>query len=347
MTRVRVTVPATTCNLGPGLDSMALALELYNTVELAEIEHGLHLEVEGDFAPENMESCARLTLKAVMSVVHGAGYLPGGLRVRLENHIPAGDCLGGDVACLLSGAVAANILLGSPLTREEVLQLVLGHKSQPHAVLAAQMGGLVICAGSDDDLTYVQARVTPMTVIVVLPHAITDGLPAALPQPVSLNDAIFNIGHAALVAQALSSGNLDLLARAMRDRLHETMCSKTIPGYQEMITAARKSGAAAVAISGTGPALILFAKDDQDQIARAVTRAYRKTTGGEALSWVLPIDTQGVSISEMGMTSIEKPVPASGRPVSMPRHDEKAGSSRMAPILECPLLIPKLEGHIS
>lgn len=326
MTRVRVTIPATSCNLGPGLDCMALALELYNIVELAESEHGLHVDSSGDFASEDMKSSARLALKAITGVFRKAGYLPGGLRVHLDSHIPPGDSLGGDAATLLGGAAAANILLGSPFTREEVLHVALGIKDRPHALLAAQLGGLVICSGRDGDLTYASVPIAPMKVIAVLPSTTADGSPSAPPQQVSLADAVFNIGHAALVAQALSGGSFDLLGRAMRDRLHETARSKTIPGCREMIDAAHESGAAAVSISGRGPALIAFSEGDHDQIAKSMARAYRKATGGEAQTWVLPVDTQGISISEMGITAFDKPIPAGDHPVTFDRQKSHSHS---------------------
>lgn len=329
---------------------MALALELYNTVELTEIEHGLYLDVEGDFASKEMENSARLAIKAVTGIFHKAGYLPSGLRLHLESHIPPGDSLGGDTASLLGGAVAANILLGSPFARADVLQQVLSIKDQAHTLLAAHLGGLVICTGHNGDLTYAPVRIAPMKVIAALPSSAPDGAPIDLPQQVSLADAIFNIGHAALVAQALSGGSFDLLARAMRDRLHETARSKIIPGCREMIDAAHKSGAAAVTISGTGPALIAFAEGDHNQIAKSMARAYRKATGGEAQTWVLPVDTQGISISEMGMTTFDKPIPASDHPVTFGRQISQPPS----PITDVPrvhatsehlIFVPRLEGQ--
>jgi homoserine kinase len=347
VTRVRVSVPATTRNLGPGLDCMALALELTNTIELAEVEHGVRFELDGPYAIEEMESSARLALKAITTVFRRAGYLPGGLRLRLESNIPPGDCLGGDAACLLGGAVAANILLGSPLTREDLLNsLVPDLVGEPHTLLAAQLGGLIICTGGKNDLSYVPVRTAPMTLVVILPSLTTDASAITLPQQVSLEDAVFNIGHAALVVQAISTGNLALLGRAMQDRLHEAAHSQAIPGYREMLDAAYKAGAAAAAISGTGPAMIAFAKEEHSQVAKAMARAYRKTTGNEARTWVLPIDTQGISISEMGMTSTEKPVPASDHPVRMNRPDTvPASSSGRANTASSVALTPIAEGQ--
>lgn len=345
MTKVRVTVPATTLNLGPGLDCMALALELYNTIELAEIEHGLHLDIGEEIVSGETESCARLVRRAASGIFHKAGYLPGGLHVRLENRIPPGDGLGGDVASLLGGAIAANILLGSPFTREEVLQVVLGIKHQPHALLAAHLGGLVICSAHDADLTYAPVRIAPMRVAVVLPRATAGDAAIALPQQVSLEDAIFNVAHAALVVQALASGSFALLRHAMQDRLHEAARGQAIAGCQEMIEAAHKSGAAAVVISGAGLALVAFAQRDHDQIAGAMAHAYQSATGAEALTWVLPVDAQGISISEIGTAATERPVPASSHPVEANRQPDGAGGFCVYPGTRYLAFIPRHGGQ--
>ncbi|MBN1427102.1 MAG: hypothetical protein JXB07_01875 [Anaerolineae bacterium] len=316
MTKVRVTVPATTCNLGPGLDCLALALGLHNIIELVEIDYGLELDLHGDYHAEALKDTADLVLEAASSIFRKAGYLPGGLRVHMESHIPPGSSLGGDGAALLGGAIAANILLGSPYPREEILQQIIALENRPHALLAALSGGLVVSSHSDGNLIHAPIPVTPMTVIVAMPTADSGDFDIDLPQRVRLQDAIFNIGHTALTVQALSSGNFDLLSRAMQDRLYNEVHSKSIPGYDQMRQAALKSRAAAVSICGAGPALVVFAQDNHREIAKAMARAYRKTAQEELQTWVLPIDTQGISISEMGMTPFDKPIPASDHPVT-------------------------------
>ncbi|MBN1310448.1 MAG: homoserine kinase [Anaerolineae bacterium] len=351
MTKVRVTVPATSSNLGPGLGCMALALGLHNTVELVELEHGLDFDLQGDNTRQEIEDTAVLVRQAILHIFHKAGYLPGGLHIHLENRIPSGSCLGGDAATLLGGAIAANVLLGSPFTREELLHQVIEIENRPHALLAALLGGLVISSHSDNKLIYKPVQVAPMRVVTVLPEDKPGNSGIDLPQRVNLKDAVFNIGNAALVVQALSTGDIDLLARVMHDRLHEEAHSKSIPGYDQMRQAALKNGAAATAISGTGPALLAFAENDHDEIAKAMARAYRKATQNEAQAWVLPVDTQGISISEMGMSLVEKPIPASDHPVTLDKQKPHSlpSSTNIAHSHTAPqplTFVPGLEGQI-
>jgi len=330
---------------------MALALGLHNTVELVELEYGLYFDLYGNNSKQELENTANLALLAASGIFRKAGYLPGGLRIGLENHIPPGSSLGGDAAALLGGAIAANILLGSPFTREELLHQIIEIENRPHALLAALFGGLVINSQNEGNLIYAPVQIAPMMVVVVRPTTKSDDPEAALSQQVNLDDAICNIGNAALVVQALSTGDIELLARTMHDRLHEEAHSKAIPGYSEMHKAALQTGAAAVAICGTGPALIAFAEGEHDDLAEAMAHACRKATGDEAQTWVVPVDTQGISISEIGMTSTQKPTPASKHPVKSghqksdapsPNSDVTHNHAAPQPLV----FVPRLEGSI-
>jgi homoserine kinase len=95
------------------------------------------------------------------------------------------------------------------------------------------------------------------------------------------------------VVQALIEGNYELLSSAMQDRLHEPYRQKAIPGFREAVSAAREAGAAAVAISGSGPTLIAFASEAHAQIGAAMASAFQKAIGEEARTWILPVDIEG------------------------------------------------------
>lgn len=334
MATVRVTVPATSANLGPGLDSMALALGLYNVVELAEIERGLEVELYGAGADSLPRHPGNMVAQVAMSVFRKTGRAPGGLRISLESGIPPRSGLGSSAAALLGGVVAANVLLGSPLSREETLKTAIEMEGHPNAIVAALYGGLVVSNYEDGRLIHASVPVAPMHIVVVLPAIEIANRRDALPQSVSLADAVSNIGRAALVLQALGAGDFDLLAAAMRDRLHEPARGKAIPGFEKAVEAARRHGAAAVAISGAGPALIAFAPADHEEIAQAMTRALQAATDAEVESWILPVDTQGISISEMAVemsfnSRRARPVPASDTPAPWPF--EKPGPGPQSP----------------
>lgn len=322
MTKVRVTVPATTSNLGPGLNSMALALGLYNVVELSEIEYGLEFDLHGEGGDSLPDSPDNMVVRAAIEVFRRARLVPGGLRVRLENNIPPGSGLGSSAAALLGGVVAANVLLGSPLDREELLRIAIDMDGRPNAATAALFGGLVISSYDGDELVYATVPVVPMYVVVVLPVEADRPRPDVFPQSISLPDAVFSIGRANLVMRALSTGNYSLLRRAMQDRLHEPICQQCIPGYHQAVEIAHRYGAAAVSVSGLGPALVAFTEQEHEAIAHHMARAFERVTGSFARTWTLPLDTQGISISEMAANMSfdrqRRPVPASDLAAPIP-----------------------------
>lgn len=296
---VRVTVPATSANLGPGFDSMGLALGLTNTIELSKADDGLTVEIHGEGADTTPTDATNLLVKAAYTIFERVDYRPQGLHFVLVNSIPLASGLGSSAAALVSGMVAANTLLDEPLSGDELLALAVKAEGHPDNACAAFLGGLVISSYADEHLIYRQIPVSPMQVAVVLPavQSHTEEMRALLPTSVPLKDAAANIGRAALVVQALSEGDYDLLADAMHDRLHEPYRRAAIPGFGQAVEAGLEAGAAAVAISGAGPSLIAFAPSGHAEIASIMANALQAATGQKARSWILPVDTQGSVIN--------------------------------------------------
>jgi homoserine kinase len=299
MSTVKVTVPATSANLGPGFDSMGLALSLTNIVEISKTDDGLTVEIRGEGASTTPEDETNLVVKAAYIVFKQVDYRPQGLHFVLTNSIPLASGLGSSAAALVGGMVAANTLLDEPLSGDELLALAVKAEGHPDNVCAAFLGGLVISSYMDEHLIYHQAPINPMQVAVVLPAAQrhTKEMRALLPDTVPLKDAAANIGRAALVVQALSEGDYDLLADAMHDRLHEPYRRAAIPGFEQAVEAALEAGASAVAISGAGPSLIAFAPSGHAKIASSMADALKAATSQEARTWILPVDTKGSVIN--------------------------------------------------
>jgi homoserine kinase len=118
---------------------------------------------------------------------------------------------------------------------------------------------------------------------------------AALPKQVSLADAVFNLGRAALVVEALRTGDLELLGRVMADRLHQPYRLPLIPGAAAAIQAALQAGASAAALSGAGPGVVAFGRVDMAPVAAAMQAAFQ-SAGLSARTWVLSATSQGASI---------------------------------------------------
>ena len=298
MGRVRLTVPATSANLGPGFDTLGLALGLRNIVELETAGQGLDVEIIGEGEAALAHDANNLTVKAVYRVFEKVGAPIQPLKFRLTNTIPPASGMGSSAAATVGGLVAANTLLDNALSRDELLAMAADMEGHPDNACAAMLGGLVIASGGSEGLIYQRVRIAPMQVAIALPdvHVMTEDLRALLPKTVTLADAAFNIGRAALVIQALAEGDYDLLGDAMHDRLHEPYRKSAIPGYNQAVRAALEAGASAVAISGSGPALIAFAPQNHAAIMRAMSDAFARVTERRVKTWTLPVDTQGVQV---------------------------------------------------
>ena len=294
MTGFVVRVPASAANLGPGFDVLALALDLYNELEVEVADAGLALTTEGVGEGELPQDASNLIARAALKLFRILGKQPPGLRLRSVNRIPLGGGLGSSAAAIVAGLLAADAIAGAGLSREDLLQAASdleGHADNPAAVL---FGGLVLV--SEGPLVC-QVPIGNLQVAVVVPKLDlpTPQMRQVLHRNVPLADAVFNLGRAAMTVEALRRGDYELLARAMEDRLHQPYRTPLIPGYDAAREAAIQAGAAAVALAGAGPGLIAFAPAGHARIADAMAESLR-TFGLSTESFVLAPARDGAQV---------------------------------------------------
>ncbi|MZP28130.1 homoserine kinase [Heliobacterium undosum] len=280
---VRVIVPATTANLGPGFDTLGMALDLYNYVELTETGEGFVVDVEGEGAASIPRNETNIVLRVVRQVYDLAGRTPAGLRLKLINEIPVARGLGSSAAALVGGAVAANELCGNRLSDQEILEIVTGFEGHPDNVAPALFGGVVVSAMiAEGDRTEVVSRKIPppygMRAIVAIPDfpLATKKARNALPPQVPFKDAVFNVSRTSMVIMAFIHNDWDLLAKVMEDRLHQPYREPLIPGMGDVFAAAREAGALAAVLSGAGPTLIAFARENTAEVAKAMEETFAR-----------------------------------------------------------------------
>ena len=306
MKPVRVLVPASSANLGPGFDAFGLALTLYNAVEMQEDDE-THVVISGEGAATLAKNASNLVVRAAQRLFDAAGVRLRGLRLALHNAIPLGRGLGSSAAAIVGGLVAANELAHRPLTRSDLLKLAVQMEGHPDNVAPALLGGLVVASAGESDLIYTQVPLPPMRVVVAIPDFAlpTRQARAILPASVPRRDAVFNLARAALVLLALQRGDYDLLAQAMDDRLHQPYRARLIPGMETVFAAARAAGAAGVALSGAGPSLIAFAEGDHECIGEAMQRAWA-LQGVQARTLVLGVDREGARVESTGRGTLQR-----------------------------------------
>jgi homoserine kinase len=294
-----VRVPATTANLGPGFDCLGLALDLWNDVRFTLEGDGIVVSVQGARADDLPRDSTNLVAQAYLRCCEEAGRAaPAGLRIHCDIRVPTASGLGSSSTAIIAGLLGANTLLGGPFDHARILELAADMEGHPDNVAAALFGGLTIVVQTDDRLLTKKILVPEVSVAVVVPDLAfsTRSARAGLPTLVSMKDAVFNLQRTPLVVEALRTGDYELLSQVMDDRLHQASRLKLIPGGRAAWTAAQAAGAAAVAVSGSGPSLIAFVSRaaDASRLARVMTEAF----AAEGVA-AMPL---GLSASAIGAT---------------------------------------------
>jgi homoserine kinase len=260
-------VPGSTANLGPGFDSLGLALSLYDEIIVTTTESGLQVEVEGEGAGQVPLGPEHLVVRGVEHGLAAAGTRAPGLVVRCRNDIPHSRGLGSSAGAVVGGLAAANGLLAqaasTPLSTAQLIQISSEFEGHPDNASAAVLGGAVVSwtEHPDDHPAYraVPLRLHPeIRLFAAIPQerSLTAATRVLLPGHVSHADARFNVSRAALLVVALTE-RPDLLLAATEDKLHQPQRAAAMPVSAEYQRLLRRCGVAA-ALSGAGPAVIAF-----------------------------------------------------------------------------------------
>ncbi len=298
---IRVRIPATTANLGPGFDCMGLALDLWNTFELHLGGTGIQVETHGEGAAWLPKDETNLTV-AIMRQELG-DKLPKDFRVVCHNAVPAASGLGSSSTATLAGVLFAHALRAedpSDLDLNAVLERAVAIEGHGDNVAPALLGGFVIVVPDAKGVLVQRIPHVPVKTVVCVPDFayLTTDARAALPESYSKADAIFNIGRAMLVAEALRAGDDAMLRAAMNDRIHEPYRLGAIPGARDAKTKALAAGALCVALSGAGPGMIAFAREGYNRIGRSMKEAFA-AAGLQSRYWILDATDQGTHVGRL------------------------------------------------
>ena len=262
MKRFAVSVPATSANLGPGFDSVGIALELRIRADVRVLAAGESAtwSFTGSEAPTH-NGLRDEMMRAMRTLFAAVGAAPPPLAIVVDNPIPLGRGLGGSAAGAALGlAIAAEVRDPTPDVAEltRTISVLEGH---PDNGVPAIVGGVVVAVTDDEDVVYARFAPPPnVRAHVVVPDFSmpTREARAILPDAYARRDAVYNVGHAALLGAAFASGDVGLLRTAMRDRLHQPFRASFVPGLNEML-ALDVPGLIGVALSGAGPSVLALA----------------------------------------------------------------------------------------
>jgi homoserine kinase len=262
---VTVTVPATSANLGPGFDSLGLALELRDTLVAEIVADGLEIEVVGAGAEAVPRDESHLVVRSMRRAFAALGDQPPGLRLRCHNLIPHARGLGSSSAAIVGGIVLARALVADGVTRlddDAVFRLAAEIEGHPDNVAPATYGGFTISGHEPDGFYSVLSPVAEeiSAVVFVPPTGVeTKVARGLLPAQVPHADAAADAGRTALLVAALA-GRPEQLLRATRDYLHQDYRRAAMPESLALVDALRADGVPAV-VSGAGPTVLAFVHD--------------------------------------------------------------------------------------
>ena len=298
--KIRVTVPSTTANLGPGFDCLGAALDLQNEFIFTRIDGG------GDRFDLIMESAdgnhlrggpENLVFRAAQKVWESAKISPFALEARVKLAVPPARGLGSSATAIVAGLIGANSIMNSPLPKEKLLELAINIEGHPDNVVPSLLGGLCLTAKSSSD----RWRIIKcdwhdsIKAVVAIPaiRLSTSEARRVMPKNVPISDAVTNMGALTLLLNGLKTGNDELIKEGMFDKLHEPYRWKLIKGGLEVKNAALEAGALGCAISGAGPSILALCRSENGKaVSQAMVKAWEKS-GVASRAPYLKVQTKG------------------------------------------------------
>jgi len=294
---LRIRVPASSANLGPGFDSFAIALPLLAEFDVRPARAwSVSVDGDGDGVPTDHEN---LFVVAAHAAARAAQETLGAYHVTQRSAIPTSRGLGSSAAAIVGGVVAANAILGDPLDRRTLLRVATEVEGHADNVAAALYGAFTVALPSEGGPVATRIafpRAWRICLLIPREPLSTEKARAVLPPTVSREDAVFNLAHASALLAAVMRSDGALLSIAMIDRLHQPARAHLIAGLGEIIAAARGAGAFGAALSGAGPTVVAFAPTRlADRVVAAMEDAAR-TAGTMARGRVVRVRAAGAQV---------------------------------------------------
>lgn len=292
---VKVMVPATSANIGPGFDSLGIAFNIYNEFEFSEIEEGI------EFHGFKREFCNKenIVYRAMELCFKRANYKIKGMKIGLlKENIPISRGLGSSSSCIVAGLIGANCIMGNPFKIEELFKLGVEFEGHPDNIAPAFFGGMVISVMEDNEVIYNNIPIKDgIKFISLIPsfELSTSSAREVLPKEIPFKDAVYNISRVSLMISAFISGKFELLKYACKDTLHEKYRSPLIKNYDLVYNKLLELDALCCFLSGAGPTIMGIIKDSNKDIIKELEGFFKEKN----LDWTikeLTVDNLGAQL---------------------------------------------------
>ena len=272
----KLSLPASSANLGPGFDALGLALNAYLRCRFREAAE-LKISVKGCDAAAISTTADNLIWDTACQVARDHGERLPWMELAIDNGIPLGKGMGSSAAALTAGVVIADKLLGLRWKPQRILDEAARLEGHPDNVAACVLGSIVASATDAGGVTHAVSLPLPerYNVAVVVPDFVlrTTHSRSVLPESYSRQDAIFNIQRATLLVAALATGTTSAFPAALEDRLHQKFRAPLVPGLEEILRL-RAPGLLGCTLSGAGPSVLVFYERGSEQVCDLVRQIF-------------------------------------------------------------------------
>ena len=295
---IKVKVPATSANMGPGFDSLGVALALYNTIGVTETDGGLTIVTRGSksFVSSNENNLIYRSMKVVFDKV---GYAPKGIKIVQNSSIPMTRGLGSSSACIIAGMLGANVLAGRPLDYGTILDLAAELEGHPDNVTPALYGGFCTAVREGKHIYHTTNKLTGgLKFAALIPeyYVATRKSRTVVPESFSKPDCVYNVSRAAMLTAALINERYDLLRTACEDRMHQPYREEYIEGMGKIFEKSYELGSLATYLSGSGPTIVSLINTDGRSFMSGMNEYFDRIENGWRCR-ILDIDNVGAVVS--------------------------------------------------
>jgi homoserine kinase len=301
--RLRVDVPATSANLGPGFDSLGMALDIADTFIVEFDSRGDEVVLDQAACTEaGVDRGNHYVCQAYRAYAEDAGTMLPGASFTLESRIPVGKGFGSSAAAVVAGLAAAAHAAGEKDPQDRIVRLAAKLEGHPDNSTAAALGGVTVafCDGEQVHALNVVNHVSLGVAVFVPDDPLrTVEARAVLPNEVSVRDAVYNLSRSSYLVTALAWGRWEQLAPAMHDRMHQPYRTQLIPALEHVISAALDARACGAALSGGGPSVLALGLQEHicDIAAKMEVSAHQHDWDGRSI--VTKVRSRGVRVAEL------------------------------------------------
>lgn len=294
---LKLRVPATSANMGPGFDCLGIALNMYNHYYIEEIDSGIQWEG----CEEQYKNKDNLLYVSMQSCFERIGYTPKGLKIKMECNIPISRGLGSSAACIVAGVVAANELAGGVLNQKELLELATEIEGHPDNIAPALFGGMLVSVKEKSDVYFDRLKIAEgLKFCAIIPDfsLSTKTAREVLPKQIPYEHGVFNVGRTALMISALVSGKFELLKLGCEDKLHQIYRGELIENYKDIVEKCKELNSLGVFLSGAGPTIMVALRKEETQFYNGIKEFLRILNSKWTVTELIP-SFEGVVVNRI------------------------------------------------